>query len=122
MMDSFRGLVESLAPIKGRKAIILFSGGQSFSQEVTKYVDKVLDEANKNNVAIYGIAASADNSGIAFVKTFADATGGTSIKQTPNLPPESTENRFSTNRTNTTRSRSPRTTREIRPESAISFA
>ena len=86
MMESFQGLVESLAPIKGRKTIILFSGGQSFSQEVTKYVDKVIDEANKNDVAIYGIAASADNSGMAFVKTFSDATGGTSIKQTPNLP------------------------------------
>ena len=84
MMESFRGLVESLAPIRGRKVIVLFSGGQSFSQEVTKYVDKVVDEANRNDVAIYGIAAS--NSGMAFVKTFADATGGTSITQTPNLP------------------------------------
>lgn len=86
MLESFRGLVQSLAPIKGRKVIVLFSGGQSFSQEVTKYANAVIDEANKDNVAIYGIATSSDNSGMAFVKTFADATGGTSVKQTPNLP------------------------------------
>ncbi len=86
MMESLRGLVESMASIKGRKALILFSGGQSFSQDATVQVNAALDAANKANVAIYGIAASDDNSGMAFAKTFADATGGTAMKATPSLP------------------------------------
>ncbi len=86
MMESMRGLIESLAPVKGRKAIVLFSGGQSFSQDATTEVNAALDAANKANVAIYGIAASNDNSGMAFAKTFADSTGGTAIKVTPSLP------------------------------------
>ena len=58
MTESIRGLIESLTPIKGRKTIIFFTGGQQFSLDATAQVNAVLDAAKKANVAIYAIAAS----------------------------------------------------------------
>ncbi len=81
MMESIRGLVESLAPVKGRKTLILFSGGRQFSQDAIAQVNEMLAAANKNNVAIYVVSNNT-----AFAKTFADDTGATSVKVTQYLP------------------------------------
>ena len=79
--ESLSALAQSLAPIRGRKAIILFTGGQTFSQDAQPQVDAALAAANKANVAIYGIS---DN--VSFAKTFAEATGGTAVRPTQYLP------------------------------------
>ena len=81
MMESIRGLVESMATIKGRKTLILFSGGRQFSQDAIVQVNEMLAAANKNNVAIYGVSNNT-----AFAKTFADDTGATFVKVTQYLP------------------------------------
>ena len=78
--ESLRGLVESMAPIRGPKAVFLFSGGQSFSADATPQVDAAIEAANRAGVTIYGIS---DNT--SFAKTFADPTGGSTLKVTQYL-------------------------------------
>ncbi len=81
MMESLRAFLDSLAPVRGRKAVIFFTGGQAFSSDATVQVNNALDAANRANVAIYGVS---DNT--AYAKTFSDATGGTSLKVTGSMP------------------------------------
>jgi VWFA-related protein len=79
-LESLRGVLESMTPIRGAKAVILFSGGQAFSTDAMPQVEAALAAANKAGVTIYGVS---DNT--AFSKTFADPTGGSAIKITQYL-------------------------------------
>jgi VWFA-related protein len=78
--ESLRGVLESMASIRGAKAVILFSGGQAFSVDATPQIDAALEAANKAGVTIYGISNNT-----AFSKTFSDPTGGSAIKPTQYL-------------------------------------
>jgi VWFA-related protein len=57
LMIAMRGLFNSMRPIKGRKSLIVFSGGVSLSAD--NHVDLVaaIDAANKANVTVYTIDA-----------------------------------------------------------------
>jgi VWFA-related protein len=78
--ESLRGVLESMASIRGAKAVILFSGGQAFSTDAMPQVDAALAAAGKAGVTIYGISNNT-----AFSKTFADSTGGSAVKLTQHL-------------------------------------
>lgn len=58
LLSSLRGLAGSLAAIKGRKALVLFSGGASMSADITADVTATIDACNKANVAVYTVGAA----------------------------------------------------------------
>ena len=80
MADSLRGLADSLRPIRGRKVVLFFTGGQQFAQEAIPQVDAALDAANHADVAIYAISTSNG-----YGSTVAGATGGEWIRPTQTL-------------------------------------
>src|SRR6185312_970555 len=81
MADSLRGLADSLRPIRGRKVVLFFTGGQQFAQEAIPQVNAALDAANQADVAIYAISTSNG-----YGSTVSGATGGEWIRPTQNLP------------------------------------
>ena len=58
LLSSLRSLAGSLAVIKGRKALVLFSGGASMSSDISPDVMAVIDACNKANVAIYTVGST----------------------------------------------------------------
>ena len=58
MMASLRSVADSLAPVKGRKALVLFSGGVAPSGDITDALSTTIDALNKANVAVYAAPAS----------------------------------------------------------------
>lgn len=82
-MESLRALVRSLAAVKGRKAVLYFTGGDDFTPDGMAEYNAAMEAANEANVAIYCIS---DN--FAFAKTVAEATGATAYKVTQSLPAE----------------------------------
>ena len=57
-LAAVEGLANSLAVIKGRKALVLFSGGAPFTPEITNFVKTAIAACNKANVAIYAVSGN----------------------------------------------------------------
>jgi VWFA-related protein len=57
-LGTVQSLARSLAVIKGRKALVLFSGGASLTPDITHSVDAVVAACNKANVAIYAVSGN----------------------------------------------------------------
>ena len=53
MLLAVRSLCKNLAPVPGRKTMIVFSGGFPLTPEITSELTATIDAANKANVAIY---------------------------------------------------------------------
>jgi VWFA-related protein len=51
--DSLRGLVQLLAPLPGRKTVVLFSEGLSVTNSTVERWGHLTDEANRQNVSFY---------------------------------------------------------------------
>jgi VWFA-related protein len=51
--DSLRGLVQLLAPLPGRKTVVLFSEGLQVTNSTVERWGRLTDEANRQNVAFY---------------------------------------------------------------------
>ncbi len=51
--DSLRGLVQMLAPLPGRKTVVLFSEGLSITNATVERWQRLQDEANRQNVTFY---------------------------------------------------------------------
>ena len=51
--DSLRGLVQMLAPLSGRKTVVLFSEGLSVTNASAERWQRLQDEANRHNVTFY---------------------------------------------------------------------
>jgi VWFA-related protein len=83
MAENLRGLAESLRPIRGRKVVLFFTGGQQFAQEAIPQVDAALAAANEADVAIYAVSTSNG-----YGSTLAGATGGEWIRPVQSLPDE----------------------------------
>ena len=58
LLSSLRSLAGSLAAIKGRKALVLFSGGASMSSDISPEVTATIDACNKANVAVYTVGST----------------------------------------------------------------
>lgn len=58
LLASLRSLASSLSAIKGRKALVLFTGGASFSSDIAPDVTATIDACNKANVAIYTVSGT----------------------------------------------------------------
>jgi VWFA-related protein len=58
LLSSMRGLAASLAAVKGRKALVLFSGGTAMSGDIQQDVMATIDACNKANVAVYTVGAA----------------------------------------------------------------
>ncbi len=58
LLASVRALTASLATIKGRKALVLFTGGAAMTGDLTPDVKATIDAANKANVALYTVGSS----------------------------------------------------------------
>jgi VWFA-related protein len=57
-LAALESLAGSLAVIKGRKALVLFSGGAPFTPEITNSVQAAIAACNKANVAIYAVSGN----------------------------------------------------------------
>jgi VWFA-related protein len=55
MLSSLRLVAASVADIRGRKALVLFSGGISAAADTSTDVAATIDACNKANVAVYGV-------------------------------------------------------------------
>jgi hypothetical protein len=53
-----RSLATSLGAIKGRKALVLFTGGASFTSDIAPDVTATIDACNKANVAVYTVSGT----------------------------------------------------------------
>jgi VWFA-related protein len=51
--DSLRGLVQLLAPLPGRKTVVLFSEGLQITNSTVERWGRLTDEANRQNVSFY---------------------------------------------------------------------
>ena len=55
MLNSLRSVASSVSGIRGRKALVLFSGGFTGGNEIATDVVSTIDACNKANVAVYGV-------------------------------------------------------------------
>ena len=55
MLTSLRSVAGSVTSIRGRKALVLFSGGFPGGNEISTDVISTIDACNKANVAVYGV-------------------------------------------------------------------
>jgi VWFA-related protein len=71
MLQSLRSVVASLANIRGRKALVFFSGGIPVTGDLLSDLDATVDACNKANVAVYTVGpgpvgnSAADTGGLA---------------------------------------------------------
>lgn len=56
MLASLRAAAGSIAGIRGRKALVLFSGGVNAAVDLSTDVTATIDACNRANVAIYGVS------------------------------------------------------------------
>jgi VWFA-related protein len=57
-LAAVEGMANSLAVIKGRKALVLFSGGAPFTPDITNSVKAAIAACNRANVAIYAVSGN----------------------------------------------------------------
>ena len=57
MLQSLRSVVASLANIRGRKALVFFSGGMSVSGDMFSDLAATIDACNRANVAVYTVGS-----------------------------------------------------------------
>ena len=57
MLQSLRSVAASLANIRGRKALVLFSGGIAITGDVLSELDATIAACNKANVAVYTVGS-----------------------------------------------------------------
>src|SRR6185312_3051503 len=81
MAENLRGVADSLRPIRGRKVMVFFTGGQQFAQEAIPQVNAALAAANQADVAIYAVSTSNG-----YGSTVAGATGGEWVRPVQSLP------------------------------------
>lgn len=58
LLGALRTVADSLEPVKGRKALILFSGGTTAGGDVNEYLPSTVDALNRANIAVYGVGSS----------------------------------------------------------------
>jgi len=63
MLASLRSLVNSLAAVRGRKALVFFSGGMAVSGDLLRDLQETIDACNKANVAVYTVGAGPGGNG-----------------------------------------------------------
>lgn len=76
LLSSLRNLVNSLATIRGRNALIFFANGLPLSSELAPDLQLIINAANKANVAIYTVGRPpAGGAGTASIGASASSTG-----------------------------------------------
>lgn len=55
MLTSIRSVANSVASIRDRKALVLFSGGLNAAADISTDITSTIDACNKANVAVYGV-------------------------------------------------------------------
>jgi VWFA-related protein len=55
MLASLRTVADSVSTIRGRKALVLFSGGLSTAIDINSDIRDTVDACNRANVAVYGV-------------------------------------------------------------------
>ncbi len=81
LLESMPEVAGALGGIRGRKAILLYTGARTYNRETSVYVNRAVAALNKANVAVYGIT---DDS--AFANTLVSPTGGNMIEMTRATP------------------------------------
>lgn len=55
MLASLRTVADSVSTIRGRKALVLFSGGVTTTADISQDMRETVDALNRANVAVYGV-------------------------------------------------------------------
>jgi VWFA-related protein len=79
VLSSLRSLVNSLAAIRGRKALVFFSGGPPLSDDLLTDVQTTINACNKANVAVYTVGPGPGGDG----GGFSSASSATSVQSRP---------------------------------------
>jgi VWFA-related protein len=96
MLASLRSLVDSLAAIRGRKALVFFSGGIPASSDLLTDMQATIDACNKANVAVYTVGSGPEGSSAAtigsvdaedrnIIRNLSEGTGGIAFMATSDL-------------------------------------
>lgn len=95
MLQSLRGVVASLANIRGRKALVFFSGAIPVTGDILSDLDNTVGASNKANVAIYTVGSGplpAADSGTDGLSPAPTLRGGGRAPQTIQMPEMSIDN------------------------------
>ncbi len=84
LLESLRNLANSMASIRGRKALVLFTYGIPLPAELGADLRLTVNAANKANVAIYTVTPAGGDSG-GVTRSLADGTGGLALFTTNDL-------------------------------------
>jgi VWFA-related protein len=57
LLQALRGLAKNLAPVPGRKSLILLTGGMPLTPDITGDLTALINTCNKSNIAVYPIDA-----------------------------------------------------------------
>ncbi len=83
LLSSLRNLASSLAPIRGRKALIFFTDGTPLPSEFGADIQLTINAANKANVAIYSVGPPPAGGGFSpdqnISRSLSDGTGGLAL-------------------------------------------
>ena len=63
MLASLRSLVNSLSTVRGRKALVFFTGGMTVSGDLLSDLTATIDACNKANVALYSVGSGSGATG-----------------------------------------------------------
>lgn len=78
MLASLRNLAESLGNIRGRKALVLFTGGVPLTDDLSDDLTATIDACNKANVAVYTVGPGAGGG-------VSSAAGSTDVSAPPTV-------------------------------------
>ncbi len=98
MLVSLRSVVDSLAAIRGRKALVFFSGGASVTGDIGSALTDTVAACNRANVAIYTVGNGPGGS---------SGGGGTSSASSSSAPAKSSGTSSGRNRNRSPRTRTP---------------
>jgi hypothetical protein len=76
-----QSVADSLGTIRGRKAVLVFTGGHPYQSENTTYIDAAVAAFNKANVAVHGISDD-----LAFANSLSAPTGGSTVRLSFSTP------------------------------------
>ncbi len=91
MLASLRSLATSLASIRGRKALVLFTGGIPLSGDLLADVQATIEACNKANVAVYTVGPEPGGNGTGATSASASSVGqpalvGTTVRGDVRIP------------------------------------
>jgi VWFA-related protein len=81
LLESLPDIAGALGSIRGRKAVLFYTGGRTYTRETSVYIDNAVEAFNKANVVVYGVTDDPS-----FANTVVAPTGGSMVEMTRATP------------------------------------